>query len=85
MIKLLGRVAAERFRNDLSFKQFWEREQVCFWSSEDSAKRGAPTLITGHNYIGTTLLRGAPVTLLSYKDVSANDVHDRKREKHDIA
>lgn len=40
--------------------------------------RGAPTLITSHNYIGT--LRGAPVTLLSYKKVSANDVCDGKRE-----
>lgn len=40
--------------------------------------RGAPTLITSHNYIGT--LRGAPVTFLSYKEESANDVYDGKRE-----
>lgn len=60
------------------FKQFWEQEQVCFL-----VMRGAPTLITSHNYIGT--LRGAPVKLLSYKEVSANDVCDGKREKYHIA
>lgn len=51
-------------------------------SKKGRKKKARPHLNYRPNYIGTTFVRDAPVTLLSHEDASVNDVCASKREKH---
>lgn len=51
-------------------------------SQKGKKKKARPHLNYRLNYIGTTFVRGAPVTLLSHEDVSVNDVCASKGGKN---